>query len=150
MKRGGPLKRKTPMNSGDIQLRRTRLNPVSPKKRKQTSKFGPIRAAFKKELGCPCGRIATDVHEIHGGSSRGITFEKREAWIALCREHHEEVQDWSDKRYQYALKQITDPAAYDRVKLNELAGWAEEAISEAEVEEALPDVQKWIKEIRRG
>lgn len=155
------IQRKKPMNRGKSQLKRTELkrgtsqlkrSPIartSPKNRKQTSKFGPIRAAFKKELGCPCGRIATDVHEVHGGSSRGVTFEKREAWIALCREHHEEVQDWSDKVYQYALKQITDPTAYDRVKLNELAGWAEESISESEVVSALSEVEAWIREIRK-
>jgi len=130
-------------------MKRSRLKPQSKKRAKQNRMIQPIREAFKAELGCPCGRAATDTHEIHGGASRFLTVNEREAWIALCREHHEEVQDWSDKEYQYALKKLTDPAFYDRVTLNRLARWADEAISEAEVEAVLPDVQAWIREIKR-
>lgn len=144
MKRSGPIQRKTPLKQGS-QLKRSRLKPMSDKKRKVIAAMKTERADFRK-MRCVCGAKAT-VHEIHGGSSRNETYELREAWLALCWEHHQIVQDWP-KVNQYALKDLTDPEHYDRQRLNRLAGWADEAISESEVVSVRPIVEAWIREVK--
>lgn len=154
MKRGGPLKR-SELKRGTTQLKRSNMpratkpmRQVSKKKAKQSRTFQPQRNAFKAELGCPCGRIASDCHEIWGGGVRFITCELREFWIAACRPHHEEIQGWvgAKRAWQYALKQIVDNAYYSLEKLNE---YATGRVSEAEVVSAKAQVEQWLREIKR-
>ena len=144
MKRSGPIKRTKGLDRGKSQLKRSYIRKRSQKKAKQDRAFGPIRKAFK-EMGCPCGRIATDTHEIHGAGVRCKTVELRELWIAACRKHHEFIQD-KDKAWQYALKSFVDPEWYSLDKLNE---YALRMVAKAEVEAEMPVVESWLREIRR-
>lgn len=146
MKLSGNLKRTTPLKRGTSQLKRSPLKQMSSKKRKQTLQFQPAREAFKAELGCVCGRVATDTHEVWGGACRSKSFECREGWLPGCRAHHVEIQDWS-KAKQYALKQIIDPDWYDLEKLNELGL---RRVSAEEVEAEMAAVKEWIQNIRRN
>lgn len=140
MKRGGPLKRSTKP------MKRSRLKPISSKKRKAIAAMKDERAEFRGRR-CPCGQPA-ECHEIHGGSSRNESYMLRVAWLPLCWEHHPIVQGWKKAR-QYALKMLLDPEHFDRKALNRLAGWAEDAITQEEVDAELKFVTQWLREIRK-
>ena len=144
MKRGGPLKR-TELKRGASQLKRSPLKRQSKKRAKQSRAIGPIRKAFREEMGCVCGRVAIEVHEIWGGGVRFKTVELREFWLALCRKCHNEIQD-SPKPFQYALKSMVDGYYYDLRALNE---YAIGKVSESEVFSAREAVETWLKEIRK-
>ena len=102
------------------------------------------RNAFRKEQVrcCKCGLAygePLDVHEIAAGGSRAQSARERCAWLLLCRTCHNEVQGWPREKMvqQYALKKRSDPDYYDRVALNRIRGRADDAITEAEVDEAM-------------
>lgn len=89
MKRGGPLKRKTP-------LRR-----VSKKRQVEGKQYSLMRKSFLAELSlCEvCMREqSTDVHHIEG---RGKNYLNDKTWLSVCRACHEKIHRepiWSRER----------------------------------------------------
>lgn len=80
-----------------------------------------------------------DIHEIARGGSRERAYQDRRAWLLLCRDDHESMDDaeqWPVVR-QYALKQLRDPKFYDRIWLNQCRDRADDAITEEEVADQL-------------
>jgi len=86
-----------------------------------------------------------EVHEIAGGPGRKAAMKDPAAWLYLCRTCHRgfagvhDYEIWPIAR-QLALKKKRDPEHYDRVKVNQLRGRADEAITEAEVDAYLDTV----------
>lgn len=117
----------------------------SNKRRKIIASVSQAREAFVFEVWqCMICRSAwrqkfpatLDVHEIARGGSRERAYQDRRAWLLLCREHHEDMDDadeWPVAR-QYALKKLCDPDHYDRVWLNRCRDRADDAITEKEVD----------------
>jgi hypothetical protein len=92
-----------------------------------------------------CGdHLATDCHEITRGSNRGGAVGVRAAWLALCRRCHDALGDYSiwPVVRQYALKQIVDPIAYDRLLLNRLRGRAPDSITTQEVSDEVQNLRE--------
>ena len=83
-----------------------------------------------------CDSTAHDVHEIARGVHRKRAVNERCAWLRTCRYCHDnklaDYAIWPLER-QYALKMIYDPENYDRLRLNEIRGRADDAISEVDV-----------------
>lgn len=79
-----------------------------------------------------------DPHEIARGPARRKAVDCPAAWLVLCRQHHEEMGDYSvwPVVAQLALKRLRDPEHYDRQAVNLLRGRAPEAITDAEVDAA--------------
>jgi len=99
---------------------------------------------LRQQEGCmACGSmIGGEVHEIARGPARQKALEEPAAWLAVCRECHEQLGDYSvwPVVRQLALKRLRDPNRYNRRKINELRHRAAEAISEAEVLRAQHDL----------
>ena len=83
-----------------------------------------------------CGRQGTDTHEIARGAYRKQAVKQRCAWLRLCRECHNAMDDYSEWPIarQLALKKLQDPQYYDRQAVNRLRGRHDNAITEGEVE----------------
>jgi len=83
-----------------------------------------------------CDRIATDVHEIASGPARRNAIGERACLLHLCRDHHDQMDDYSiwpiDR--QLALKKWSDPEGYSRTRVNEIRGRDPEAITDEEVD----------------
>lgn len=79
MKRGGPLKRKTP------------LRPMSKKRQKESREYSKKRLWFLTEFplceACMTAK-STDVHHIAG---RGINYLNEDTWLATCRKCHDKI-----------------------------------------------------------
>jgi hypothetical protein len=105
MKRS-PLKRKTPLRPGKSRLKRTRLRRKSNKQARIDYANKPLHDAYRKEFPlcqCGCGRVATDIHELRGGSYRQTFRSHRWGILHLARRCHERIQYWALVR-QLALK----------------------------------------------
>lgn len=93
-----PLKRRTPLKSGSgfknngSSLKRTRLNPISKKRREQNKDYSKVRKAYmtahpKCEL---CNKAnASDIHHKAGRWKERLTDATN--FMALCRECHEHI-----------------------------------------------------------
>lgn len=90
-----PLNRKTPLRRGTSQLKRTRLKPVSDKRRKVKREVDPHRRHYVDETPL-CERCyavkPTDCHEIAAGAHRHRAERRANCWLALCRPCHDVVQ----------------------------------------------------------
>lgn len=88
-----------------------------------------------------CGsRKMLESHEICCGPSRQKALEEPATWLRLCAECHRGKNGVHNYAVypifrQLFLKKRNDPEYYDRVKVNRLRGRADEAITEAEVDE---------------
>lgn len=136
MKRS-PLKR-TEWNRKPSQLKRTRLKPMSSKRRKLMNEVGPERRAYLAEhpnCAC-CGQPASCVHEIASGPARDAALGERCAWLATCWDCNAyalpDKVKWPIER-QLCVKAASDPEYYDRRRVNVLRGRSPEAISEVDV-----------------
>jgi hypothetical protein len=84
-------------------------------------------------------RRASDCHEITRGAYREKALRHRAAWLAVCRECHEELGDyraWPITR-QLAVKLLADPWHFDLAVVNEIR-------SDREPIE-LAEVTKWLR-----
>jgi len=118
------------------------MNQESPKAAANRRKYALIRSAFKswahRCMICHV-REVVDVHEIANGPARQEALGKREAWLALCRGCHEDVDDkrlWPVER-QLAVKLVNDPEWFDPVIVNVLRGRDPEAITLVEIAQYL-------------
>ena len=101
-----------------------------------------------------CGKRYRDrlvIHElIRGTGIRPKAVQEPATWVCVCwRCHngspeaiHNAFDAWEAEENvgvarQLALKQLRDPDRYDRVKVNRLSGWADEAITDNEVDAQL-------------
>lgn len=82
-------------------------------------------------------------HEIARGPAKQAAMKEPAAWLRVCRQCHDAMDDYSKWPIarQLALKKLRDPEHYDRVKVNELRGEAPESITEEEVDE-------WVEKMR--
>jgi hypothetical protein len=98
-----------------------------------------IRKAFADEfvrcMSLWCGNIATDTHEMARGPARRAAYGERCAWLRLCRRCHDGIG--SDVAYQLAVKAMNDLDFYDRIRVNQLRGREDDAITEREVIERI-------------
>jgi len=123
-----PIPRKTPLKPSGYLKRKKPINPMSRKQRTLKRKHSPARTAYKREFSiCQCcGRKrSTDVHEIARGSAhREKAFTKPFTWLALCRDCHDLMGDYSiwPIAKQLALKSLVDPERFDLEAFNELRG----------------------------
>jgi hypothetical protein len=143
VKRGGRLTRRKVLKRSPMPARKKPLNRVSKKRRKLMAQTSPARKSFVAGVfTCQCcmKRKAVDCHEIARGASRGKALEHRCAWLALCRTCHDLVDDLSEwpVARQLALKLLGDGDHFDLVKVNELRGRDECAIT-------MPDVAVWLR-----
>jgi hypothetical protein len=106
----------------------------NPKTAAEDRALAPVRRNFVLEMGrCPVtGGLATDCHEIAGGSVRFITKKERCFWLALSREGHEQVQYWP-KAKQLALKLLQDPANFNLDRFAEVYRGKDGRISFVEI-----------------
>ena len=98
LKRRTELKRFTRLRPGKGPSRRTRLRRQSKKKRLEVSETGPARKLYRESHPvCECCGLApsTEVHEIPRGASRQQAVRSSNAWLAVCRECHELLEDYS-------------------------------------------------------
>lgn len=147
MKRSGQIKRKTPMPRPKKAIRR-----VSKKRARLMSKVRNPRAEFLKRFThCPiCGQPRTmHVHEIASGPAREAALSEPCAQLPACDYCNSHLltdhRIWPIAK-QLAIKAVIDPENYDRKRVNELRGRAEDAISEVEVIQAattLPPERPW-------
>ena len=77
-----------------------------------------------------------ETHEIARGVHRAKAVAAPAAWIRVCSLCHDTVGSMSIVT-QLAMKKINDPECYDRVAVNRMRGRADEAVTEAEVDEAV-------------
>lgn len=133
MKRS-PLNRKTPLNRGTKQLKRTPLKRTSKKKHKELN--NDERKAWGNEFDwCfVCGwRAGTwhakgptmavlDTHEVQGGGLRFKAVQEPSMWLRACRWCHEEVLHRYSGRAglieQLKIKQRCDPTRFDLEAVN--------------------------------
>lgn len=94
------------------------------------------RHAFDRCMICQMP-VFGDVHEIARGPFRQAALEEPAAWLYVCRTCHEGKLAAMPIADQLAIKLIHDPLHYDRVTVSILRGRAAEAVSAADVEEAL-------------
>ena len=139
MKRS-PLNRRTP-------IKRTKLQPVSAKKRQEKRDTDAQRAKYVKSkwlCECCCKRQAVSCHEIASGGSRCVAVYARSCYLALCEDDpstgrlgcHGIVQYWPLVK-QLALKKSSDPKGYDRAEVLRIKRLGKNAITENEVDECL-------------
>lgn len=76
-------------------LRKTRLAPMSKKRRKESRRYTALRVEFMaKHRHCEvcvpgvCRNTAQDVHHVEG---RGINLNAVESWVAVCRPCHDYI-----------------------------------------------------------
>lgn len=89
LKRKTPLKAKTSLKSGST-LKRSHLNPVSKKRRKEMKTYSSLRKIYLKNhpmCGCCQGEPATDIHHTIGRFKERLNAV--EFWIGLCRTCHD-------------------------------------------------------------
>ena len=90
MKRS-PLKRKTPLKGGSS-LKRTRLSPVSKRRRKELSEYSALRKVFLSTFPI-CFRCAkspaTDIH--HRWGRHKDRLNDTDWWIGVCRPCHDHI-----------------------------------------------------------
>lgn len=103
LERRKPLKRTGGPKRTGPPKRRTRLKPVSDKRKKQLPARAKVRDIVRaRDRGCvardmpdvPCGQIggraSLEVHEIRGGADRHATFLDPDFCVAVCPKTH----DW--------------------------------------------------------
>ena len=118
------------------------LRKRSPKRAAADRKVAPERKAYSAEfLICQCcnKRKAVDVHEIARGSHRAKAVVDPATWLALCRQCHEELGDYSKWPIvrQLALKLVNDPGRFDLGRINEIRGRSDGAITLEDVSQYL-------------
>lgn len=111
---------------------------LSEKRRRESDGVREAKEVFVAERNCCvpwCLRQAEECHEIARGANRGRAALDRAAWLAVCRAHHVEFDDYSrwGLPRQYALKAVSDMEFYDRVRLNLIRGKAQDSIDERQV-----------------
>lgn len=129
-------------------MKRSRLRPVSKKRAKLMRKVSPERNHFLAEhpncAVCSVG-LSVDVHEIARGSHREEALEKRETWLAVCRDCHSTKLESMPIPEQLALKAMQDSEVYDddgREKVTKIRGRAPGAVTESEVIKAAFEMGK--------
>ena len=114
-------------------MKRTRLNRMSAKKRKEIAETTPLRRAFREEIGrCMLCQMPSlyegfglEVHEMLGGTgNRPKAVYLRELWLLLCGICHKEVQGWKLAK-QLALKLREDPWWFDLDAVRKVYGGGE-------------------------
>lgn len=95
-------------------MKRSRINPVSKKRREQIPQRSALREAqLRRRPDCEarlsnCTRKATDVHEIINRSQRSTSWLEPELFVSLCRSCHQWVTEhplWS-KRHGFTLSAV--------------------------------------------
>jgi hypothetical protein len=106
MKRS-PLRRKTPLKGGSS-LKRTKLNPVSKKRKKQLNEYHLLRREFlfQNNICAMCKDAkSTDIHHVAGRWQERLNDKNK--WQPLCRGCHDYIhrnpewayaQGWLEKR----------------------------------------------------
>jgi hypothetical protein len=119
-------------------MKRSRINNKSDKRKQWDREWGPKRKAYVDSNACAVTQgIASEVHEIHGGSDRWQTYREPCMWLAVCRIAHDKVQYWP-KAKQLALKLLVDYENFDLERFNELyRGGKEYPVS-------MQDVLSWL------
>jgi hypothetical protein len=85
-------------------MKRTRLKPMSDKRRGQMNIYSEARRKFLQGAPCRiqgCLRPACDLHHVKG---RGQFFLDESTWLAVCRVHHDWIhQNPAEARKQWLL-----------------------------------------------
>lgn len=133
------IRRYTPMPPPSKPMARTRINPVSKKRRRLNAKVSPARKAYLKEM-WTCAVLpwnqASEVHEIAAGSDREKALQEPATWLAVCRIGHDIVQNES-KAKQLARKLLSDPTRFDLEKFNAVYTGREKPLTLAKIVEHL-------------
>ena len=112
---------------------------ISKKRQERLQLVEPLRDDYRCQFPVcqvpECSRLASDIHEISRGASRGASLGERCTWLHLCRPCHEEMGDYSKWPIvrQLAVKKLADPEGYDLAAFCVIRGRAEGAINEDEV-----------------
>ena len=139
MKRS-PLTRRVGLKSTVPPARRTRIKPVSDKRRKLMAKVKPFRDRYlAAHLQCEVclRRKPVEVHEICRGPHREKSLDKDYAVLAVCRTCHDALgshREWPVSR-QLALKVIRSPELFglNFKVVNELRGYSATEFEPADV-----------------
>lgn len=89
-----------------------------------------------------CGRFALHAHHIPRGVHREKALYELSAILRLCNVCHNGRFDGMPVVRQLAYKKLRDPKHYDRVEVNLLRDRQPDAITEAEVDEAVALITK--------
>lgn len=114
------------------------MRPMSKKNAANNRKAKGGRDAFREQFHvcqCCCRATGTDIHEIARGAARSAAIHRRESWLLVCRQCHDDLDDasqWPVER-QLAAKLLADPDYFDPPVVNRLRGRAEDAITLADI-----------------
>jgi hypothetical protein len=116
---------------------------VSKKRAKRNNEVRDFRAQYKAdhpncEVYC-CSAKATELHEISRGPARSKALDVEAALLHLCHECHWKMNAFSVVK-QLALKKLAG-SGYDRQRVNKLRDRQPDAITEAEVDEAVRELE---------
>ena len=126
-----------------------KLRHTSKKRAKLNREAKPLRDEWRERACAYLGCIAKadDVNEITRGPSRERALDKPYAVLAVCRKHHDEIQNWPLAKL-LALKRLADPTEYNRVECLRLRVFGGEidrmdnAVTEDEVTAAVAELLK--------
>jgi hypothetical protein len=116
-------------------VKRSRISPISDKRKALNAKLAPIRKAYVEEMGqCAIerGLLAIECHEIAAGSDRHKAIQEPATWLAVSRKGHEKAQCMS-KSLQLAYKLIVDSGRFDLEKFNAVYTGKESPVTMADV-----------------
>ena len=97
--------KKTPLKRFARLKRDTRLRAMSPKRKRDSVRYGTLRRGFLTEHPtCQvdhCRKPSVDVHHIHGRA--GSNFLDVTTWLAACRWHHDQIHSSPNTARQKGL-----------------------------------------------
>lgn len=143
MNRGGYIKRRTPMPPPTKPMKRSRLRPVSKKKRDADRENKAFLDAYRKEFPlcqCGCGRQAVEIHEIPAGAQfRWKARRCLACLLHLARRCHRRLQG-APYILQLAIKWLSDPAGYSLLDFLRVIGREPTAITRSEVMDKVAEI----------
>ena len=95
-------------------------------------------------------RTAAQCHEMARGAHREKAYQDRIAWLAVCLQCHDDIDDtgkWTVAA-QLVLKQIGDIEFYNRIGINVMRSTDPEAVTDDDVQAAVADVMDYREAIR--
>lgn len=133
-----PLKwnglRRTGIKPSTKPMKRSRLKPVSAKKRNEIRETSAPRVAYVWGKTCAVlpKRASVEVHEIVGGAMRHVTVRDPAFWLAVCREGHD-IAQYEKKARQLARKFLQAPETVDLDRFNEVYQGPESPVTWADI-----------------
>jgi len=87
-----PLKRKTPMKRAQAPLKRSRLKPVSEKRKKEGAEYSRLRKEFlEAHKTCQVEDCSCKSTQVHHKNGRRQFYLATTTWMAVCMACHDDI-----------------------------------------------------------